>query len=68
MNPIKSFFKEVGTPESDREYQNLMFILVNEFHWSQSDIAEADLPFVMELLSARKRMISEQERQSKRRR
>ncbi|HEY9702089.1 MAG TPA: hypothetical protein V6C58_06570 [Allocoleopsis sp.] len=69
-NIIRNFFNETKKSISDtpKEYEDLMFILVNEFHWSQKDIAEAELPFVYELLNARKRMIQEQERQSKRRR
>jgi hypothetical protein len=51
-----------------KEFEDLMFILSNEFHWTQKDIQETDLPFVFEVLNARKRMFDEQERQAKRRR
>lgn len=68
MDVIQSFFSEIGTPATDKEYQNLIFILVNEFHWTQEDIEKSDMPFVIELLNTRKRIMDEQERQSKRRR
>ena len=70
MNDLQNFFSNVITHSeaSDKEFQNLMFVLVNEFHWSQSDIEASDLPFVWDLIDARNRMIKEQERQMKKRR
>jgi hypothetical protein len=69
-NPLRNLFSNtIKIKDVDNtDYENLMFILVNEFHWTQKDIQETDLPFVYELLYARKRMIDEQEKDLKRRR
>jgi len=71
MKEITTFFNEISTHNNDvshKDFQNFMFILVNEFHWTQKEIEEAELPFVWDLIEARFRMIKEQEKLMKKRR
>lgn len=49
-------------------WRSIIFIAVNEWHWTQSDIEEVDIPFLLLCLDARRDYIAEQERQARKRR
>lgn len=55
---ILSFFSKVSKSyDISKDIEDLYFILVNEFHWTQEDIFGTDIPFIIQVLSARKRFI-----------
>jgi hypothetical protein len=49
-----------------KEYEDLCWVLASECGWSQEDIMNAEIPFVLGLLSARARAFKEQEKNLKR--
>jgi hypothetical protein len=62
---------EFVTPNNEKEYekfQDLMFIMSEEFGWSQDDFMNCDLPYLWDLLEARNRAFRKREQQSKKRR
>jgi hypothetical protein len=63
---ISSFFSKIPK-SSSTDLEDLCFILVNEFHWTQEDIIDTEVPFIFQLLNARKRSIDRQNKESKRR-
>ena len=66
IKDLKDSLQEVialSPKSSQKDYEDLMFVLANEFHWTQEDIYNTDIPFILNLLNARKRFNDEQERQ-----
>jgi len=61
INAISSFFnKNVGREnEAEKFWNSLSFIATNEWHWSQKDLCEADIPYVLALLESREKHIKE---------
>ena len=71
ISETQEFFSSVtksSSHNSQRQWEDLCFIFVNEFHWNMQDIYSADIPFIFDILRSRERMIKQQELDSKKRR
>lgn len=68
MNELRGFLSEVTKPRADvweRRWEDIAFICCSEFGWSQEDFMNSEVPFVLDLLSARKRKIDAEEKEAK---
>ena len=63
---MDSFFQDIQKSDekkTQRDWEDLVFVLVNEFHWTQEDIWNTDIPFIFNMIEARTRVLKEQDRQ-----
>ena len=66
MESIKSFFEEVTVKKHGKfDFDRLAYIAVNEWHWSEEDLMESSIPFVLMLLQERANDIERQEKEMK---
>lgn len=72
LSEVSSFFGDVGSSRSKEEYldrwrKRVFFVLSSEFHYTQKDIEETEIPFILELLNEREKDIKEQKKAMKQR-
>lgn len=67
LEELNSFFNQVSNPDkrAEEDWEDLIYIVVNEFGWSQEDIFESDIPFIFQCLNGRNRSLKKQEQQMK---
>ena len=63
MNPstLSTFFSKHVDKEFELEkfWKNLLFISANEWHWTQQELYETDIPYILILLEGREIYIKE---------
>jgi hypothetical protein len=67
IKELNDSFKDIITSPSasNKEYEDLIFVLANEFGWTQEDIWNTDIPYIFSVLNAKLRFTKEQERRIK---
>lgn len=69
MNEITSFFQEVTSSDYNKEddyWKSLLFISATEFGWTQKELLETDIPYLLDILEIRKRNIDKEQAELKR--
>lgn len=46
---------------------NVVYLFVSEFGWSQKDFEDAEIPFILQVLNTHRRVLSEQEKKLRKR-
>lgn len=64
MDIVREF--ELSTKDFNQQWETLIWVLSSECGWSQEDILNAEIPFVLQLMDARTRILKKQEKELKR--
>lgn len=69
MNEISEFFNGLGVERDDdidNWFDNIIFICSNEFHWTQEEFFNTDIPYLLRLLIIRNKVLKKQEEDMRR--
>jgi hypothetical protein len=67
IEDLNSLFPEISIKKINitRQWEDLIFVLANEFGWTQEDISNTEIPYIMSLLIARDRFKKDAEKRNK---
>ena len=63
IGEMQGFFQEVSSKNSLIKWEDVVYIFCNECGWSQDDLLNAEIPFILEYLKGRYEAIKLQERE-----
>jgi len=67
LNSLNSFMGSVATKQDSQLWEDYIYVATEEWKWSYTQTMETPLPFVLELLHKRKKVIDIQNKSMKKR-